>query len=222
MFKSVEACIDYYAATPERGSDIYQHEINRALNHAIKQNICATSFDLGFEIERCGRILFSSQSNWIDVLIALKHPSSGEKKKFVVIYESDTDAFVGVSEIFYEPRCLELTAGALPFALATRSFADSVMASEEEMKPLTSRREVFMQGIVAALVPILGFVAPATAAVTSSQTCPSTNSNTSKQTTYGTSGATTRGGDQDTKEDTRTDNVTDSKTDCVTDTKQDP
>src|SRR5262249_23605821 len=115
MFKSVQACLDHHAANPELGSNIYEHEVRRALNHALRHNLCRSFFDLGFEIERCCRILFSSQSNWIDVLIVLKNSISEEQKNLVVIYESDTDAFVGFSEIFYEPRCLQLTEDALPF-----------------------------------------------------------------------------------------------------------
>ena len=78
-------------------------------------------------------------------------------------------------------------------------------ASEQEMAPLNTRRDLFLKAIVAALVPVLGVVSPAMA-----------------ETTYGTSGATTQGGDNDTRNDTKADTVTDSKTDPTQDTRQDP
>jgi hypothetical protein len=166
-------------------------------------------------------VLYSSQSNWIDILISLKNDNS-EKRRFIITYESDTDHFIACAEAFGSLSILDAQSTDLPFALATRSYSDGVYATDQQMASLNTRREIFAKAILASLASVVS-LAPALAATTTSYTTNATTGGTTgQQTPYITSGVTTLGVDNYTKNDTRADQVDDSRNDPTQDTRSDP
>ena len=208
------------APKDDLGSSIYEHEVRRALNHAGKHGNLDQLLEAGYYIHSCARVLYSSQNNWIDVLVSLYHPQDDDKN-VVITYESDTDKFVSCALFNEKPRTFDGNPSDLPFALATRSYSDTVFATEDQMASLDTRRQVFMKALVLALAPFMGAVSPAMAATTPYTTTSNTASNTAQGTPYATSAVTTPN-DNDTREDTRGDTVTDNKQDSMQDTRDDP
>ncbi len=209
------------APKDDLGSSIYEHEVRRALNHAGKHGSLDQLLEAGYYIHSCTRVLYSSQNNWIDVLVSLHH-CQDEDKNIVITYESDTDRFVSCAFFNEKPKTFDENMSDLPFALATRSYSDTVFATEDQMSALDSRRQIFMKALVLALAPFMGVVSPAMAASTPYTTTSNTPTNTAQTTPYGTTGPTTQGGDNDTREDTRGDTVTDNQQDSTQDTRDDP
>jgi hypothetical protein len=219
MFKSIQEYLLSHTASDERGASIYEHEISRALNHALDYRCIDRFIEDNYELSSCNRVLYSSQLNWIDIMVSLIHASK-EKKNIIITYESDTNKFIASTEIYHTPRTLDGNTAKLPFALATRSFSDTVRATNDQMQELNSRRQLFMKGIVAALLPVMGVISPAMASTTPYTTTSDTKTPKSQQTSTGTSGVTTPG-DNDTKPDTKIDHVTDTTRDSHQDTRDD-
>ncbi|WP_400766951.1 hypothetical protein [Methylosinus sporium] len=220
MFESIEEYLERNQASDDRGSSIYEHEIRRALNHALNCDCLSRFLAKEYKIRSCNRVLYSSQNNWIDILIQLVNDSN-ITKNIIITYESDTNKFIAATEIYENPKTLDGNASGMPFALATRSYADTVKATDEQMRELSSRRHLFMKGIVAALMPVMGIVSPAMAATTTFSSTSGTQSTKSQQTSEGTSGVTTPG-DNDTRSDTKIDTVTDTTPDTTQDSREDP
>jgi len=202
--------------TASKGIGIYPLEISRALN-LVPAEIDGL-LDDGFEIEDCSRINFSYRISWIDVLLVLsKH---AQRRQFIITYDAQNDELVGTTQTNQKFETIDGVRRDLPFALMVRSHTVDVVASEEQMSKVTTRRDLFVQGLVASLFPFMGLVSPAMAAPTAYTTNPQTGSNKATQTSKGTSALTTPN-DQDTKTDTVTDNTTDYKADPTQDHRED-
>ena len=114
MFTSIQEYLAHHKASNDLGSSIYEHEVSRALNHAIDSHCLDRFLADGYKINTCTRVLYSSQSNWIDILVQLAKQQFSARL-VVITYESDTNRHIGATEVYEAPRSLNSDIESLPF-----------------------------------------------------------------------------------------------------------
>lgn len=200
------------------GASLSGIEIGRALNQQCILDELHKRQSQGLEVDRCVKVRFTDNPDWIDVLVEFaKTSSTGCDEQMIVTYEAKTGQVIAIARLLDRSSLPAFGDGDdLPFALAARSHTVDVVAAgtDPQFTELTKRREEYGRQLGASAVPVFAASTPYT-------TTPTTNSPKQTQTPFPTSGVTTPN-DQDTQTDNNIDPSTDPTPDPTQDYREDP